>query len=280
MDALNTFNSIFKINSISEDSIVTKFGSWPAQIYDKFEKKITKGKSGIGHSKQVKRKVRLIEKDNLRVQAYMRDRFFSEKPVEKAIKVEGVDGNKYMLKLDPVNGRAEKRALSKLGNETIVKAVELETEFPDNFVEGSVVCTEFFDGTVLDKVDFNKKTEEEVRGILIQLLGAVDYVHKQGLTHGDLHGENVLVNDRGEVKLIDFGMSRNKDKGSYDNRSLGIYLMLRSMGIDKKNPLKQNLHDLGVFLRDGKITFAQLKAHLMKSGISAYNLRAWMKTFL
>lgn len=43
-----------------------------------------------------------------------------------------------------------------------------------------------------------KKIKEEMNS-------AIEYLHRQDLAHGDIHGCNVMVGCNGEVKLIDFG---------------------------------------------------------------------------
>lgn len=35
----------------------------------------------------------------------------------------------------------------------------------------------------------------------------MEYLHNEGLVHGDIHGANILVNDDGHACLTDFGMS-------------------------------------------------------------------------
>jgi serine/threonine protein kinase len=51
-------------------------------------------------------------------------------------------------------------------------------------------------------------TEDVVKPIFKQLLVTVAYIHEQGIAHRDLKLENVLVNARGQIKIVDFGFSR------------------------------------------------------------------------
>ena len=44
--------------------------------------------------------------------------------------------------------------------------------------------------------------------LFIQVLDAVGYAHRRQVLHRDLKPSNILVNDRGEVRLLDFGVAR------------------------------------------------------------------------
>ncbi|KAF2156917.1 kinase-like protein [Myriangium duriaei CBS 260.36] len=48
----------------------------------------------------------------------------------------------------------------------------------------------------------------QVQKIFTQLVGAVTYVHNKGCVHRDLKLENILLDKHGNVKLVDFGFTR------------------------------------------------------------------------
>lgn len=54
-------------------------------------------------------------------------------------------------------------------------------------------------------------TEQEVRELLPQMLDALKCVHDAGLLHLDLKPGNLMVDKQGNVKLIDFGASKQLD---------------------------------------------------------------------
>lgn len=53
--------------------------------------------------------------------------------------------------------------------------------------------------------------EAWLRPVLEQLLGALDYLHGQGLLHRDIKPSNILLRHDGSPLLIDFGTARVKD---------------------------------------------------------------------
>src|SRR4051794_35683591 len=68
------------------------------------------------------------------------------------------------------------------------------------------LVTEFVRGVPLD-VAARHYTLEDVVDALIQILEALDYAHSQGVIHRDIKPQNALVDDRGRVKLTDFGVA-------------------------------------------------------------------------
>ncbi|KAK4570162.1 hypothetical protein LTR86_002242 [Recurvomyces mirabilis] len=48
----------------------------------------------------------------------------------------------------------------------------------------------------------------EIKTLLLQLTSAVDFLHDNWILHRDLKTSNILLSNRGEIKLADFGMAR------------------------------------------------------------------------
>ena len=48
----------------------------------------------------------------------------------------------------------------------------------------------------------------ETKTLTLQICSAVDYLHRHWILHRDLKTSNLLLNNRGEIKLADFGMAR------------------------------------------------------------------------
>jgi cyclin-dependent kinase 10 len=50
--------------------------------------------------------------------------------------------------------------------------------------------------------------ESEVKRLMLQLLGALRFLHSRHVLHRDLKLSNLLYNHRGELKVADFGLAR------------------------------------------------------------------------
>lgn len=48
----------------------------------------------------------------------------------------------------------------------------------------------------------------EIKTLLLQIVSATQYLHSHWILHRDLKTSNLLMNNRGEIKLADFGMAR------------------------------------------------------------------------
>ena len=72
------------------------------------------------------------------------------------------------------------------------------------------IVMEYMEGQDLKKVILSRaplKAEEAVR-IVLQIASALDYAHRRGIVHRDIKPANIMINDRGQAKVADFGVAR------------------------------------------------------------------------
>jgi len=62
-------------------------------------------------------------------------------------------------------------------------------------------------GELFNKVAKGRLKEEEARKYFQQLISAVDFCHSRGVYHRDLKPENLLLDENGDMKVSDFGLS-------------------------------------------------------------------------
>lgn len=62
-------------------------------------------------------------------------------------------------------------------------------------------------GELFNKVAKGKLKEDVARKYFQQLIGAVDFCHSRGVYHRDLKPENLLLDENGNLKVSDFGLS-------------------------------------------------------------------------
>ncbi|KAL6220286.1 hypothetical protein ACLB2K_008042 [Fragaria x ananassa] len=78
-------------------------------------------------------------------------------------------------------------------------------------------------GELFDKIRHNGRvTEAESRKIFQQLIDGVSYCHSKGVFHRDLKLQNILLDEEGNIKICDFGLSAlpqhlHKDGVTQDN---------------------------------------------------------------
>ncbi|XP_029025986.1 mitogen-activated protein kinase kinase kinase kinase 5-like isoform X2 [Betta splendens] len=71
------------------------------------------------------------------------------------------------------------------------------------------ICMEFCGGGSLQDVYHvtGSLSEAQIAYVCREMLQGLDYLHAQKKIHRDIKGANILLNDQGEVKLADFGIS-------------------------------------------------------------------------
>eukprot|EP01134_Creolimax_fragrantissima_P008204 CFRG8204T1 len=108
----------------------------------------------------------------------------------------------------PVSALREICLLRTLDNHNIVRVLDMAS---GSTLKSVYVVMEYCShdlGTLLShmKIPFS---ESEVKCLLIQLLDGVRYLHKRFVIHRDLKVSNLLLTDKGALKIADFGLARH-----------------------------------------------------------------------
>ena len=53
------------------------------------------------------------------------------------------------------------------------------------------------------------------------MIDAISYLHSKNIVHRDLKLENIMINEKGFIKIIDFGISKELDPELYTNTVCG-----------------------------------------------------------
>ncbi|KAJ3693875.1 hypothetical protein LUZ60_009355 [Juncus effusus] len=71
-------------------------------------------------------------------------------------------------------------------------------------------------GELFNKVSKGRLKEDAARRYFQQLIGAVDFCHSRGVYHRDLKPENLLLDENGNLKVSDFGLSALRESQRQD----------------------------------------------------------------
>jgi serine/threonine protein kinase len=109
--------------------------------------------------------------------------------------------------------KAETRRSLKLAHPNIVRIHDF-VQTP----QGVAVVMEYVDGWSLWSLKVDKPNQifstEEIAPWMRELCGALQYAHTEaGLVHRDVKPANLLINSRGQLKITDFGLSRELPRG-------------------------------------------------------------------
>jgi serine/threonine protein kinase len=76
---------------------------------------------------------------------------------------------------------------------------------------GMYLILEYVDGLPLDsciKNHWGPVPSDRILGLLLPILNALAYAHEKGIVHRDIKPANILVDRKGAVKILDFGIAK------------------------------------------------------------------------
>jgi len=115
----------------------------------------------------------------------------------------------------------------------------------------SIIVEEYIDGiTVGDILETGVYTSDGVRTIVTQLSDALYFLHGRGIVHRDIKPENIMISNEGEVKLVDFDISRIKgNEGGKDTVILGTtgFAAPEQFGISETDA-RSDIYAIGILI--------------------------------
>lgn len=111
-------------------------------------------------------------------------------------------------------------------------------------------------GELFDRIaaqDNQAFNESEAASIMQKLLRAINHCHTWGVTHRDIKPENIMYGADGEIKLIDFGLSRFLEEERIGKNALKtiagtLAYMAPEVMTEKYDPKHCDIWSLGVLM--------------------------------
>lgn len=155
--------------------------------------------------------------------------------------------------------KREARAVAKLSHSNIIQIFDIAEEKGLHFFS-----MEYVAGETLDKVLGKKgklEPSEAVR-IISQVALALEHAHKHNIIHRDVKPTNIIIDDSGSVKVMDFGLARAADDRSKVTQSGTLIGTLGYMSPEQcrgeEFDFRTDIYSLGVVLYEmltGKVPF-------------------------
>lgn len=146
----------------------------------------------------------------------------------------------------------EIKALKSVNHPNVVSYVD-DGEFVDNGVKYLYVIMDYVDGVDLSQYIKTYNTDfKKAISIFISILQGVDAIHKQHIVHRDLKPANIYITQNGEVKILDFGLSKLIDFTSITSTGAEIgsplYMSPEQVKDGKNIDYRSDYYALGVIL--------------------------------
>lgn len=136
--------------------------------------------------------------------------------------------------------------LMQLNHPGVVQGVEMAQVEP----LGDCIIMEWIEGTSLDKWLEAHPGRDEARRVMLQLLDAVEHIHRHGIVHRDLKPTNVMVvTGSGQVKVIDFGLADTDAHATLKQPAGTLDYMAPEQQSGRTADARNDIYSLGVMMK-------------------------------
>lgn len=95
----------------------------------------------------------------------------------------------------------------------------------------SFIVMQYVEGETLDRRMLREPLKlREAVSLAAQIVSALAEAHSRGLVHRDIKPQNIMVNTRGQVKVLDFGLAKVKSESQEIDREAATQTMLTEPG--------------------------------------------------
>lgn len=108
----------------------------------------------------------------------------------------------------PITALREIKLLKQLRNPNVVELLDMAAGRGDDGGIFMVFPYMDHDLTGLLEVEHIKFSLSQIKCYMKQLLEGIKYLHRCSILHRDIKGSNILLNNRGELRVTDFGLAR------------------------------------------------------------------------
>jgi len=133
----------------------------------------------------------------------------------------------------PITAIREIKILKELHHENVVQLKEIVTSKATKENKGKAgiyMVFEYMDhdltGLMLNEGKHWKPTPAQIKCYMKQLLEGLHYCHVNNVLHRDIKGSNLLMDNKGHLKLADFGLARpftDQQNSNYTNRVITLW---------------------------------------------------------
>ncbi|KAK3700498.1 hypothetical protein QZH41_015721 [Actinostola sp. cb2023] len=133
----------------------------------------------------------------------------------------------------PITAVREIKILRQLNHPNIINLKEIVTDKPNamDFRKDKgafYLVFEYMDHDLMGLLESGlvHLTEDHIRSFIRQLLDGLNYCHKKNFLHRDIKCSNILLNNKGQIKLADFGLARlyeADERRPYTNKVITLW---------------------------------------------------------